>query len=182
MLQELLYRSHYQVVRVQHCPRGPVARGDPLRVSHSHSSPSRHVRQRRRRPTTDNPPPTTTNTTRKGLSQTSTTHSAGYRQHVVALAEAWRSGASEWSAERREEFANDLTNPQLIAVTASSNRSKGDQDPADWMPPNPAAHCTYAQIWVGVKIELDIDGSAGREGQAGHYSAGLLTSCNHLRE
>ncbi|WP_280507131.1 HNH endonuclease family protein [Nocardia flavorosea] len=71
--------------------------------------------------------------------------------HVVALAEAWRSGASEWSIERREEFANDLTNPQLIAVTASSNRSKGDQDPADWMPPNPAVHCTYAQMWVGVK-------------------------------
>ena len=71
--------------------------------------------------------------------------------HVVALAEAWRSGASEWSIERREEFANDLTNPQLIAVTVASNRSKGDQDPADWMPPNPAAHCTYAQMWVAVK-------------------------------
>ncbi len=71
--------------------------------------------------------------------------------HVVALAEAWRSGANEWSTEQREEFANDLTNPQLIAVTASSNRSKGDQDPADWMPPNRAANCTYAQMWVAVK-------------------------------
>ncbi|MFI6310007.1 HNH endonuclease family protein [Nocardia fusca] len=71
--------------------------------------------------------------------------------HVVALAEAWRSGASGWSTEQRERFANDLDNPQLIAVTASVNRSKGDQDPVNWLPPNPAYRCTYAQMWVAVK-------------------------------
>jgi hypothetical protein len=71
--------------------------------------------------------------------------------HVVALAEAWRSGASGWSTEQRERFANDLDNPQLIAVTASVNRAKGDQDPANWLPPNPAYQCTYAQMWVAVK-------------------------------
>jgi hypothetical protein len=63
---------------------------------------------------------------------------------VVAL-------ASEWSTEQRERFANDLDNPQLIAVTASSNRSKGDQDPANWLPPNPAYRCAYVQMWVAVK-------------------------------
>ncbi|WP_280264787.1 HNH endonuclease family protein [Nocardia wallacei] len=71
--------------------------------------------------------------------------------HVVALAEAWRSGAADWSAERREQFANDLDDPQLIAVTAASNRAKGDQDPAQWLPPNTAYRCTYARMWVAVK-------------------------------
>ncbi|WP_218002618.1 HNH endonuclease family protein [Nocardia brevicatena] len=74
-----------------------------------------------------------------------------YRQHVVPLAEAWRSGANEWSPEQRERFANDLDHPQLIAVTASSNRAKGDQDPSRWLPPNPAYRCAYAQMWVAVK-------------------------------
>ncbi|MCM6773512.1 HNH endonuclease family protein [Nocardia sp. CDC159] len=71
--------------------------------------------------------------------------------HVVPLAEAWRSGAREWSTAQREKFANDLDNPQLIAVTASSNRSKGDQDPASWLPPNASYRCTYTRMWVAVK-------------------------------
>ncbi|MBF6328121.1 HNH endonuclease [Nocardia transvalensis] len=71
--------------------------------------------------------------------------------HVVPLAEAWRSGAREWGTAQREKFANDLAGPQLIAVTASSNRQKGDQDPSQWLPPNLAYRCTYAQMWVAVK-------------------------------
>jgi hypothetical protein len=71
--------------------------------------------------------------------------------HVVPLAEAWRSGAREWSTEHREQFANDLGGPQLIAVTSRSNRSKGDQDPAAWLPPNTTYHCTYARMWIAVK-------------------------------
>lgn len=47
--------------------------------------------------------------------------------HVVPLANAWRSGAARWTRERRVRFANDLTDPQLIAVSASSNRAKSDQ-------------------------------------------------------
>ncbi|WP_248965767.1 HNH endonuclease family protein [Sphaerisporangium perillae] len=46
--------------------------------------------------------------------------------HVVPLANAWRSGADAWSTAKRQQFANDLTNPQLIAVSATSNRAKGD--------------------------------------------------------
>ncbi|MBB5916814.1 hypothetical protein BJY24_005726 [Nocardia transvalensis] len=71
--------------------------------------------------------------------------------HVVPLAEAWRSGASGWSISERERFANDLEHPQLQAVTASINRAKGDQDPAQWLPPNTAYRCTYVQMWIGVK-------------------------------
>lgn len=37
--------------------------------------------------------------------------------HVVPLSNAWRSGASSWTEDRRRQFANDLANPQLIAVT-----------------------------------------------------------------
>lgn len=73
--------------------------------------------------------------------------------HVVALAEAWRSGADGWDAERREAFANDLDDPAaLVAVTAATNRSKGDRDPASWQPPNRDAWCEYATAWVNTKL------------------------------
>lgn len=71
--------------------------------------------------------------------------------HVVPLAEAWRSGADSWSADERESFANDLEGPQLIAVSASSNRSKGDQDPSSWWPTRTSYACTYAKMWVATK-------------------------------
>jgi hypothetical protein len=71
--------------------------------------------------------------------------------HMVPLAAAWRSGASKWTEDQRLQFANDLTRPQLIAVSAASNRSKGDQDPSQWKPPNHDYWCTYAQSWIAVK-------------------------------
>ncbi len=71
--------------------------------------------------------------------------------HVVPLAEAWRSGADAWTTDRRKAFANDLGHAQLIAVTASSNRSKSDQDPAEWKPTNTSGWCYYARNWIDVK-------------------------------
>ena len=71
--------------------------------------------------------------------------------HVVPLAEAWRSGAASWTTSRRQAFANDLQHPQLIAVSASSNRSKGDQDPSTWQPTVTSYRCTYARMWIGSK-------------------------------
>jgi uncharacterized protein DUF1524 len=71
--------------------------------------------------------------------------------HVVPLAEAWRSGASSWSTSSRQAFANDLTRPQLIAVTDDVNQAKGDQDPSTWQPPVTGYRCTYARMWIGVK-------------------------------
>ena len=47
-------------------------------------------------------------------------------------------------------FASD-DDPQLVAVSASSNRSKGDQDPSTWKPADPASWCVYAEDWVAVK-------------------------------
>jgi hypothetical protein len=73
--------------------------------------------------------------------------------HVVALGEAWRSGAAGWDAARREAFANDLADPQaLIAVTAATNRSKGARDPAVWQPPAQAAWCEFATAWATTKV------------------------------
>ncbi len=79
--------------------------------------------------------------------------------HVVPLSEAWASGADAWSEDVRRGFANDLAAPQLIAVSASSNRSKGDGDPAEWLPTSTANHCMYARNWVAVKYmyELSVD-------------------------
>ncbi|MDT0310495.1 HNH endonuclease family protein [Streptomyces sp. DSM 44917] len=71
--------------------------------------------------------------------------------HLVPLAEAWDSGAGSWSTSRRQQFANDRTRPQLIAVTDNVNQAKGDQDPATWMPPRSSYHCVYARAWVQVK-------------------------------
>jgi hypothetical protein len=72
--------------------------------------------------------------------------------HVVPLGEAWVSGAARWDPARREAFANDLVSPELLAVTAATNRSKGDRDPASWQPPNDADWCAYASSWVAVKL------------------------------
>lgn len=72
--------------------------------------------------------------------------------HMVPLAEAWRSGASSWAPARRIAYANDLeSSATLIAVTAATNRSKSDKDPAQWQPPNLGAWCTYVRDWVTVK-------------------------------
>ncbi|XVV08321.1 HNH endonuclease family protein [Actinoplanes sp. CA-131856] len=76
--------------------------------------------------------------------------------HVVPLAEAWRSGASSWTTAKRQSFANDLSRPQLIAVTDNVNQSKGDQDPSTWLPSRTAYRCTYARMWIGVKYYWDL--------------------------
>lgn len=71
--------------------------------------------------------------------------------HLVPLANAWRSGASAWTTDKRGDFANDLDDPQLVAVSASSNRSKGDQDPSTWKPTDSSSWCEYAEDWIAVK-------------------------------
>lgn len=72
--------------------------------------------------------------------------------HIVPLADAWRTGASSWTTARREQFANDLSNPQLIAVTDNVNQAKGDQTPATWKPPVTSYWCTYAKMWTHTKF------------------------------
>ncbi|KIM37489.1 hypothetical protein M413DRAFT_275443 [Hebeloma cylindrosporum] len=71
--------------------------------------------------------------------------------HLVPLKEAWISGARNWSPAQREAFANDLTRPQLVAVTDNLNQSKGDKDVAHWLPPFQSFVCIYVRAWVQVK-------------------------------
>ena len=75
--------------------------------------------------------------------------------HMVPLAEAWRSGAWKWTFAQRQAFANDLENSEaLIAVTRSTNRSKGDKDPSLWMPAKDK--CVYTQNWISIKIKYSL--------------------------
>jgi septal ring-binding cell division protein DamX len=84
--------------------------------------------------------------------------------HLVPLAEAWRSGASTWTPASREAFANDLSiSYALVAVSASSNRSKGDQDPANWLPKYSARVCEYIGSWIAVKYRWDLSIDPGEQ-------------------
>ena len=75
--------------------------------------------------------------------------------HLVPLAEAWRSGAWEWSSSQRQAFANDLSESRaLVAVTLSLNRSKGDKDVTNWLPK--VNLCEYVQSWLIVKIKYSL--------------------------
>lgn len=83
--------------------------------------------------------------------------------HMVPLANAWRSGAATWTDDKRSEFANDLTRPQLIAVSATSNRAKGDQDPSTWKPQRSEIWCQYAQDWIAVKSHWKLSVTAAEK-------------------
>ena len=75
--------------------------------------------------------------------------------HMVPLAEAWRSGAWQWTNAERQLFANDMMDSRvLIAVTASSNRSKSDRDLANWLPKaSKEVVCDYVFNWIAVKLD-----------------------------
>ena len=74
--------------------------------------------------------------------------------HIVPLAEAHRSGGAGWDGDLRRSYANDPFN--LLAVSASSNRSKGDSDPSEWVPENARFVCEYLGLWVDTKIGWDL--------------------------
>jgi len=77
--------------------------------------------------------------------------------HMVALKEAWDSGAWAWNEAQRTAFANDTSDARtLIAVSGSSNRSKSDKDPSNWLPPLRGYWCTYVSNWVSVKARWNM--------------------------
>ena len=70
--------------------------------------------------------------------------------HLVPLAEAWRSGAWAWTAKQRQDYANDLSDSRaLTAVTLNSIRSKSDKDLRNWLPA--VGKCGYIKDWVTIK-------------------------------
>lgn len=92
--------------------------------------------------------------------------------HMVPLAEAWRSGAWAWTASQRMEYANDLDDSRsLLAVTASLNRSKGDRDVAGWLPVK--ARCAYISNWIAVKSRFDLT----VDPTEGEFLQSKITSC-----
>ncbi|MGN8244481.1 HNH endonuclease family protein [Cellulomonas soli] len=77
-------------------------------------------------------------------------HSADVQiDHVVALSDAWQKGAQQWTAEKREQFANDPAN--LLAVDGPANQQKGAGDAATWLPPSTGYRCVYALRQIRVK-------------------------------
>lgn len=72
-------------------------------------------------------------------------------EHLVALSEAWRSGAKSWSTTKRRAFANDLKHSELWISDHPVNMDKGGKDPGRWLPPRKAFRCTYARSYVNVK-------------------------------
>ena len=69
--------------------------------------------------------------------------------HVVALADAWRSGAWQWDEQRRTEFANDPEN--LLAVDGQANEDKSASSADQWLPSNTAFRCDYVKRQIAVK-------------------------------
>jgi hypothetical protein len=69
--------------------------------------------------------------------------------HVVALGDAWQTGAQSLPVDVRRQLANDPLN--LLAVDGSANGSKSDSDAASWLPPNKAYRCSYVARQVAVK-------------------------------
>ena len=74
--------------------------------------------------------------------------------HVVALGNAWVTGAFRWDIRKRAALANDPMN--LLAVDASANRQKGDGDAATWLPANKRFRCAYVARQIGVKAKYDL--------------------------
>lgn len=75
--------------------------------------------------------------------------------HVVPLAEAWRSGAWAWTPAQRQAYANEIADERvLVAVSLGQNRSKGDKDPASWLPPKGV--CTYIENWIAIKVKYSL--------------------------
>ncbi|MBF6328194.1 HNH endonuclease family protein [Nocardia transvalensis] len=74
-------------------------------------------------------------------------------EHIVPLAEAWRSGAGSLDENTRRDIANDAAN--LVASDPSANRSKGDQDPSGYLPPG-NFRCAYVAHYIKVKIKYGL--------------------------
>jgi hypothetical protein len=69
--------------------------------------------------------------------------------HVVALSNAWQTGAQQWDVATFGKFGNDPRN--LLAVDRGANRAKKDSDAATWLPPNKAFRCAYVRRQIEVK-------------------------------
>ena len=93
--------------------------------------------------------------------------------HLIALAEAWDSGARNWGPVRRQNFANDLAYAgSLNAITDDVNSAKGDRDPAQWLPPRVEGRCRYVATWIAVKWRWSLAVDATEKAALDRFAAG----------
>lgn len=94
--------------------------------------------------------------------------------HLVPIGEAWRAGADRWSAQRRTRYAND---PRVVVATsASANRSKGDDTPAEWKPDNRRDWCAYSVRWAQIKHAYQLNYTSQKEKKA---TQNMINTCPH---
>ena len=74
--------------------------------------------------------------------------------HVVALSNAWQTGAFKLSADQRKALSNDPLN--LFAVKGRLNSQKGDGDAATWLPPLKSFRCSYVAQQIAVKAKYSL--------------------------
>lgn len=74
--------------------------------------------------------------------------------HVVALSNAWQTGAQNLSYEKREQLANDPL--ELLAVSGEANQQKSAGDAATWLPANKAFRCQYVARQISVKSKYEL--------------------------
>jgi hypothetical protein len=74
--------------------------------------------------------------------------------HLVALSNAWQTGAAYFDKAKRTQIANDPLN--LLAVDAKLNRQKGDGDAATWLPPAKSFRCEYVAAQIAVKVKYSL--------------------------
>jgi Protein of unknown function (DUF1524) len=91
--------------------------------------------------------------------------------HVVALSDAWQTGAQQLDATAREMLATDPLN--LLAVKGVVNQSKSDGDAATWLPPAKSYRCAYVARQVAVKTRYKLWVTAAEHDAI----ARILTSC-----
>lgn len=95
--------------------------------------------------------------------------------HMVPLAEAWDSGARNWTAAQRQAYANDLGDSRsLVGVTDNVNQAKGDQDVAEWLPTYDK--CRYLREFVAVKIRWRLSVNSSERTAMQDLAAGCTNS------
>ena len=93
--------------------------------------------------------------------------------HVVALHDAWNSGAKNWSVSKRTRFGNDPFN--LLAVEGKANQNKSDKHAGKWLPSNKAYQCGYVARQIAIKAKYGLSVTAQeKQGmlRALHYCPG----------
>ena len=101
----------------------------------------------------------------------STSSSVVQIDHVVALSNAWQTGAQQLTLERRIELANDPL--ELLAVDGPANQQKGDGDAATWLPSNKPFRCQYVARQIAVKFKYQLWVTSSEKSAMQH----VLVSC-----